>query len=125
MDKLILFSSFVASIAAAPVAATGHGNVVRYGTGGGILGFLVYDSPPPQCAVCRRPVADMSKPLTQYSLLVDIYIFLELFKSSRPIERKFLWALLVFFFPGMLLATHLRASLTCDSGGILGILLAR
>lgn len=38
--------------------------------------------------------------LISTSLLVDVYIFLELFKSSRPIERKVLWALLVFFFPG-------------------------
>lgn len=41
MDKLILLSTLVASIAAAPVEVQGHGNVVRYGTGGGILGFLV------------------------------------------------------------------------------------
>lgn len=75
MDKLILLSSIVASIAAAPLETQGHGNVVRYGTGGGVVGFLV--------------------------LLVDVYIFLELFNSSRPVERKLLWAALVFFFPGM------------------------
>ncbi|CCG84534.1 protein of unknown function [Taphrina deformans PYCC 5710] len=73
MDKIVLMTAMIAAVAAAPVEAQGHGNVVRYGTGGGILGFLV--------------------------LLVDVYIFLELFKSSRPIERKILWALLVFFFP--------------------------
>lgn len=96
MDKLILLSSMVATIAAAPVEATGHGNVVRYGTGGGILGFLV--------------------------LLVDVYIFLELFNSSRPIERKLLWAALVFFFPGMSTLTSnvgrespSRHTLTCST----------
>ncbi|BFZ57952.1 hypothetical protein PYCC9005_005008 [Savitreella phatthalungensis] len=58
---------------AAPIEAQGHGNLVNYGTGGGIIGFIV--------------------------LLIDLYIFVELAKSSRPANRKILWGLLVFFFP--------------------------
>lgn len=51
--------------AAPALEAAGHGNVAQYGTGGGIVGFLV--------------------------LLLDIYVFVELANSSRPTARKFLW----------------------------------
>ncbi|ORY84303.1 hypothetical protein BCR37DRAFT_391893 [Protomyces lactucae-debilis] len=73
MNQLILIASLISFAVAAPTATGHHGNAVNYGTGGGIIGFLV--------------------------LLLDIYIFLELFKSSRPGTHKLLWALAVFFFP--------------------------
>ena len=65
-DSLTLCLSLLALCAqAAPMEAAGHGNVAQYGTGGGIVGFLV--------------------------LLLDLYVFVELAKSSRPTARKFLW----------------------------------
>ncbi|KFA69303.1 hypothetical protein S40285_08614 [Stachybotrys chlorohalonatus IBT 40285] len=45
----------------------------QYGTGGGIVGFIV--------------------------LILDIIVWIEILKSSRPISHKVLWALLVFIFP--------------------------
>ncbi|PPJ59173.1 hypothetical protein CBER1_03053 [Cercospora berteroae] len=45
----------------------------QYGTGGGIIGFIV--------------------------LVIDIIIWVELFQSSRPVSHKLLWAIVVFFFP--------------------------
>lgn len=53
MDKLSIFSSLIATIAAAPVEASEHGNVVRYGTGGGILGFLVYEPLRSDCDLAK------------------------------------------------------------------------
>ncbi|OLN94137.1 hypothetical protein CCHL11_07199 [Colletotrichum chlorophyti] len=55
------------------VGATGHGNTWQYGTGGGILGFIV--------------------------LVLDIIVFIEVLKSNRPVSHKVLWCLVVFLFP--------------------------
>ncbi|KAK3935621.1 hypothetical protein QBC46DRAFT_397028 [Diplogelasinospora grovesii] len=61
------------------VAAVVHENSWQFGTGGGILGLVV--------------------------LILDILVFIEVFKSNRPPSSKLLWCLLVFFFPiiGMLI----------------------
>ncbi|KAF4781493.1 hypothetical protein HER10_EVM0012707 [Colletotrichum scovillei] len=55
------------------VGIAAHGNTWQYGTGGGILGFIV--------------------------LVLDIIVFLEVLKSDRPVSHKVLWCLVVFLFP--------------------------
>ncbi|KAJ1333317.1 PLDc N-terminal domain-containing protein [Microdochium nivale] len=45
----------------------------QYGTGGGIIGFIV--------------------------LVLDILVWIEVLKSNRPVSHKLLWAVLVFIFP--------------------------
>ncbi|TIC90804.1 hypothetical protein CH35J_011523 [Colletotrichum higginsianum] len=55
------------------VAATAYDNTWQYGTGGGILGFVV--------------------------LVLDIIVFIEVLKSDRPVSHKVLWCLVVFLFP--------------------------
>ncbi|KAF3935168.1 hypothetical protein ABW20_dc0107773 [Dactylellina cionopaga] len=44
-----------------------------YGAGGGIVGLIIF--------------------------VIDILVFIEVFKSSRPASHKILWCLFVFFFP--------------------------
>ncbi|KAK6352715.1 hypothetical protein TWF696_004718 [Orbilia brochopaga] len=48
-------------------------NAWGYGAGGGIVGLIVF--------------------------ILDVLVFIEIFKSSRPPSHKILWGLLVFFFP--------------------------
>ncbi|CZS98836.1 uncharacterized protein RAG0_07397 [Rhynchosporium agropyri] len=48
-------------------------NAWKYGTGGGIVGFIV--------------------------LILDIMVFLEVLKSNREVLPKLLWCVLVFVFP--------------------------
>ncbi|KAH8661573.1 hypothetical protein BGZ60DRAFT_381354 [Tricladium varicosporioides] len=48
-------------------------NTWQYGTGGGVLGFIV--------------------------LILDILVFMEVLKSNRPVTHKVLWCLVVFLFP--------------------------
>ncbi|KAJ9129561.1 hypothetical protein NKR19_g10311 [Coniochaeta hoffmannii] len=79
MMQLFLAQLFFAALAlAAPIAdetamAKAGGNAWQYGTGGGILGLIV--------------------------LILDIIVFVEVIKSSRPPSHKLLWSLLVFIFP--------------------------
>ncbi|KAF9880264.1 hypothetical protein CkaCkLH20_02218 [Colletotrichum karsti] len=67
---------FALLAAAAPVdsnlSATAQ-NSWQYGTGGGIIGFIV--------------------------LVLDIIVFIEVLKSDRPVSHKVLWCLVVFLFP--------------------------
>jgi len=65
--------ALAAPIAEEAVAATAGGNAWQYGTGGGIIGLIV--------------------------LILDIIVFVEVIKSSRPPSHKLLWSLLVFIFP--------------------------
>ncbi|KAK6339966.1 hypothetical protein TWF718_009353 [Orbilia javanica] len=61
---------------AAPVSdeiVTIQKNAWGYGAGGGIVGAIVF--------------------------VLDVLVFIELFKSSRPTSHKILWGLFVFFFP--------------------------
>ena len=58
---------------AAPVASIESKTPWQYGTGGGILGFIV--------------------------LVLDIIVWVEIIKSNRPTSHKLLWCLLVFIFP--------------------------
>ncbi|KAK6538399.1 hypothetical protein TWF694_011276 [Orbilia ellipsospora] len=44
-----------------------------YGAGGGIVGIIIF--------------------------ILDVLVFIEVFKSSRPTSHKILWSLFVFFFP--------------------------
>ncbi|EMD00519.1 hypothetical protein BAUCODRAFT_43560, partial [Baudoinia panamericana UAMH 10762] len=63
---------------AAPIAdesmkTNGMSNAQQFGTGGGIFGFIV--------------------------LILDIIVWVEVLKSSRPPSYKLLWCVLVFIFP--------------------------
>ncbi|EFQ36776.1 hypothetical protein CGRA01v4_13727 [Colletotrichum graminicola] len=78
LTQFLLQICFALLAVAAPVSdpALGtavHGNTWQYGTGGGILGFIV--------------------------LVLDIIVFLEVLKSNRPVSLKVLWCLVVFLFP--------------------------
>ncbi|KAH8819045.1 hypothetical protein F5884DRAFT_1399 [Xylogone sp. PMI_703] len=68
--------SFLSLVAGAPVdaiQAESVQNAWKYGTGGGIIGFIV--------------------------LILDIIVFIEVLQSTRPPLKKVLWCLLVFLFP--------------------------
>ncbi|KAM0189699.1 hypothetical protein ACHAPA_010894 [Fusarium lateritium] len=65
----------------------------HYGTGGGIVGFIV--------------------------LVLDILVWIEVLQSNRPVSHKILWCLVVFLFPivGMIIyylfsnrQAHMRSS---------------
>jgi len=68
----LLLATFASALPTSGTATTA-GNSWQYGTGGGILGLIV--------------------------LVLDIIVFVEVIKSSRPTSHKLLWSLLVFFFP--------------------------
>ncbi|KAK5048180.1 hypothetical protein LTR84_005850 [Exophiala bonariae] len=68
---LALQVAFASMVAAAPLQA--QSNSWQYGTGGGIIGFIV--------------------------LILDIIVILEVIQSTRPVSHKLLWSLLVFLFP--------------------------
>ncbi|KAK2040743.1 hypothetical protein LZ31DRAFT_529109 [Colletotrichum somersetense] len=78
LTQFLLQLCFALLAVAAPVSdpalgTAAHGNTWQYGTGGGILGFIV--------------------------LVLDIIVFLEVLKSDRPVSHKVLWCLVVFLFP--------------------------
>ncbi|PQE25708.1 Cardiolipin synthase protein [Rutstroemia sp. NJR-2017a BBW] len=70
---LLLQFLYFSLAVAAPIEATGHGNAWKYGSGGGVIGFIV--------------------------LILDIIVFIEVLKSNRPPSHKLLWCLIVFLFP--------------------------
>ncbi|CAJ2505184.1 Uu.00g125780.m01.CDS01 [Anthostomella pinea] len=65
--------AFAAPIVDETVTASGGAAPWQYGTGGGILGFIV--------------------------LVLDIIVWIEVLKSNRPVSPKLLWCVLVFLFP--------------------------
>lgn len=67
------FLSFALAEETLDAATNGHGNAWRYGSGGGIVGFIV--------------------------LVLDIIVFIEVLKSNRPPSHKLLWCVGVFLFP--------------------------
>ncbi|KAK4235730.1 hypothetical protein C8A03DRAFT_17556 [Achaetomium macrosporum] len=70
----ILFQLCLATLGlAAPVTTESLDNSWQYGTGGGLLGLVV--------------------------LILDIIVFVEVLKSSRPPLQKLVWCLVVFLFP--------------------------
>ncbi|KAM0695654.1 hypothetical protein Q7P36_004136 [Cladosporium allicinum] len=76
MFSLFLQLCLAALCSAAPIAddfTTLNSNATQYGTGGGIIGFIV--------------------------LVLDILVWIEVLKSSRPVSHKLLWSVLVFVFP--------------------------
>jgi len=70
---LIQASLFSFAAAEESLTTTGHGDAWKYGTSGGIIGFIV--------------------------LILDIIVFMEVLQSNRPPLNKVLWCLLVFLFP--------------------------
>ncbi|KAK0750293.1 hypothetical protein B0T18DRAFT_408586 [Schizothecium vesticola] len=90
----LLLATFASALPTGDVTTTTAGNSWQYGTGGGILGLIV--------------------------LVLDIIVFVEVIKSTRPPLHKLLWSLLVFFFPiGGLIIYYLfsnRASYTNGGG---------
>ncbi|KAK5117278.1 hypothetical protein LTR62_005895 [Meristemomyces frigidus] len=102
MFQLSLLIHFcLAALAAAAPIANGNAKVLgmnpsqQYGTGGGVLGFIV--------------------------LILDIIVWIEVLKSNRPTLHKLLWALLVFVFPvGGVIIYYVfsdRAKWNAGSGG--------
>ncbi|PQE11084.1 Cardiolipin synthase protein [Rutstroemia sp. NJR-2017a BVV2] len=73
LSLLLQFLLFTLAVAAPIVETTGHGNAWKYGSGGGVVGFIV--------------------------LILDIIVFIEVLKSNRPPSHKLLWCLIVFLFP--------------------------
>ncbi|TVY37744.1 hypothetical protein LOCC1_G006297 [Lachnellula occidentalis] len=74
LPLLLLNLSLLSLASAAPTLSTaGHGNSWKFGTGGGVLGFVV--------------------------LILDIMVWLEVLKSNRPPSHKLLWCVVVFIFP--------------------------
>ncbi|KUJ17098.1 uncharacterized protein LY89DRAFT_685052 [Mollisia scopiformis] len=75
MIQQILLNLFLVSLAMAEetVSTSQHGNAWKYGTGGGLLGFVI--------------------------LILDIMVFMEVLKSNRPPSHKLLWCVVVFLFP--------------------------
>ncbi|KAK6204016.1 hypothetical protein LQW54_008589 [Pestalotiopsis sp. IQ-011] len=73
----LFFQLCLATLAfAAPLAgevSTTTADAWQYGTGGGIIGFVV--------------------------LILDIIVFIEVLQSNRPPSHKLLWCLIVFIFP--------------------------
>ncbi|KAL1582969.1 hypothetical protein WHR41_08245 [Cladosporium halotolerans] len=72
MFNLLLQICLAALCHAAPLSTTSS-NATQYGTGGGIVGFII--------------------------LVLDILVWIEVLKSSRPVSHKLLWSVLVFIFP--------------------------
>ncbi|ROW02169.1 hypothetical protein VSDG_02405 [Cytospora chrysosperma] len=71
--QLCLATLAFAAPLAQEVSASGANNSWQYGTGGGVIGFIV--------------------------LVLDIIVFIEVLKSNRPPLHKVLWCLVVFLFP--------------------------
>lgn len=65
--------AFAAPIADETLSATTTGTSWQYGTGGGVIGFII--------------------------LVLDILVWIEVLKSNRPPSSKILWCLVVFLFP--------------------------
>ncbi|KAB5549452.1 hypothetical protein GE09DRAFT_1223279 [Coniochaeta sp. 2T2.1] len=93
LAQLLLAALAVAApIAEETVMATAGGNAWQYGTGGGIIGLIV--------------------------LILDIIVFVEVIKSSRPPSHKLLWSLLVFIFPiGGLIIYYLFSNRAAHNSG--------
>jgi len=92
---LFLVSALLSFALAAPISTTDdisiQSNAWGYGTGGGIVGLIV--------------------------LVLDIMVFIEVLKSSRPPLNKILWCLLVFLFPiGGLIIYYLFSDRSSSSG---------
>ncbi|KAI6788589.1 hypothetical protein KC332_g4406 [Hortaea werneckii] len=79
MDPLVLFLQLALAMLtfAAPVAneptLSAQSDAWQYGTGGGIVGFIV--------------------------LVLDVIVWMEVLQSNRPVSHKVLWCVLVFIFP--------------------------
>ncbi|KAI6840347.1 hypothetical protein KC340_g2769 [Hortaea werneckii] len=79
MDTLTLFLQLTLAMLtfAAPVANdptfSAQSDAWQYGTGGGIVGFIV--------------------------LVLDVIVWMEVLQSNRPVSHKVLWCVLVFIFP--------------------------
>ncbi|KAI7512461.1 hypothetical protein KC347_g2456 [Hortaea werneckii] len=79
MDLLVLFLQLALAMLtfAAPVANeptfSAQSDAWQYGTGGGIVGFIV--------------------------LVLDVIVWMEVLQSNRPVSHKVLWCVLVFIFP--------------------------
>merc|ERR1712113_1237490 len=71
MFNLFLQLCLAALCSAAPITA--QDATTQYGAGGGVIGFIV--------------------------LVLDILVWIEVLKSSRPVSHKLLWSVLVFIFP--------------------------
>ena len=98
MFSLFLQLCLAALCSAAPIAddfTTLNSNATQYGTGGGIIGFivLVLDI----LVWSKRTLYPCHHRNTQHANANSFLV--EVLKSSRPVSHKLLWSVLVFVFP--------------------------
>ena len=72
------------------ITSTSHGNAWRYGTGGGVIGFIVL--------VLDIIVFSTSR-FIHHGDRANASSAVEVLKSNRPPSHKLLWCLVVFVFP--------------------------
>jgi hypothetical protein len=70
--------------------ASSHGNAWKYGSGGGLIGFMVL--------ILDIMVFSMYR-FIFYDNTADILSKVEVLKSNRPPSHKLLWCVVVFLFP--------------------------
>ena len=102
MFSLFLQLCLAALCSAAPIAddfTTLNSNATQYGTGGGIVSFIVLVV---DILVWRKRTPISRPPPTAntiHNVLTRASFLVEVLKSSRPVSHKLLWSVLVFVFP--------------------------
>jgi hypothetical protein len=106
ISMLIQASLFALAAASETLTTTNHGNAWKYGSSGGVVGFVVL--------ILDIIVFSMSTPTTIASIVEAVLLFaiirhnvfranryftVEVLKSNRPPLNKVLWCLVVFLFP--------------------------
>ncbi|TVY56322.1 hypothetical protein LCER1_G003199 [Lachnellula cervina] len=89
--NLSLLCLTTAAAATDTLTTASHGNSWKFGTGGGVLGFVV--------------------------LILDILVWIEVLKSNRPPSHKLLWCVVVFIFPIVGLVVYWLFSNRAAHGG--------
>lgn len=94
--SMLLRLSLLSFAMAEETLMTSHGNAWKYGSGGGLIGFIVL--------ILDIIVFSMSR-FIYYGNRADILSKVEVLKSNRPPSHKLLWCVIVFLFPigGLLL----------------------
>lgn len=101
--QLCLAALAFAAPVAQEISASSVNNSWQYGTGGGIIGFIVlildiivFSSSLP---LALNPNLSLVQPGSVCSLLTHLLPTVEVLKSNRPPIHKLLWCLAVFVFP--------------------------
>lgn len=87
-----LFSLLSLSFAMAEetLSTSTHGNAWKYGSGGGIIGFII---------LILDIIVFSTSCCIQYSDRANTLSAVEVLKSNRPPSHKLLWCVVVFLFP--------------------------